>query len=308
MNQVEAFIDEANQASIAQQIYTKFKNKGEFTLPDVYPLFENKKETVRARIYTNLGIMFEKLGRGVYKCSSDSGAKSLVIEGDGKDLSMIPDGSIDAIITDHPWEDHKNLKGGSRNFIDGFNSECFSYTEEDFIEKARVLKDGHFLVEMLPEISGTNWPYLFKVMTMAEKAGFQFYAQVAWKKGKSSINMGRKKRNKEMLYFFTKGDARKMRRCNRATIDKMSGTRSLLPAEYDIAPIAPSKREHPVEKPLELLMNVIHQITEVGEIVLDQFSGSFKTMFAALATGRHSISIELQKAYVQKVVDQMSKS
>lgn len=303
MSCVEDFIEEVNQVSIAKQIHSKFKDKGEFKLPDVYPLFENKKETVRARIYTNLGIMFEKVSRGVYKCSSDNGSKSLIIEGDGKDLSMVPDESIDAIITDHPWEDHKNLKGGSRNFINGFNNKCFSYNEKDFTEKARVLKDGHFLVEMLPEISGTNWPYLFEIMKMAERAGFKFYTQVAWKKGKTSINMGRKKRNKEMLYFFTKGEARRMRRCNRATIDKMSGTRSLLPAEYDFNPIPPKKRDHPVEKPLELMMNIIHQVTEVGEIVLDQFSGSFKTMFAALATGRHSISIELQKEYVKKVVN-----
>lgn len=302
MSQVSQFIAEANQASIAQQIYAAFQKKGEFSLNDVYPLFDNAKETVRARIYLNLGVMFEKVSRGVYKCTANNGAKSLVIQGDGKDLSAIPNESIDAIITDHPWEDTANLKGSARNFIDGFENECFSYSQGDFEEKARVLKKGHFLVEMLPEISGTNWPYIFKVMQMAENAGFRFYAQVPWKKGKSSINMGRKKRNKEMLYFFTKGEARKLRDCNRA-VSKMSGTRSLLPSEYDVSPIAPSKREHPVEKPLELLMQVIHQITEVGEIVLDQFSGSFKTMLASLLMGRHSISIELQEKYVKKVID-----
>ncbi|MCD7737906.1 MAG: hypothetical protein LUH58_02545 [Lachnospiraceae bacterium] len=39
-----------------------------------------------------------------------------MIEGDGRDLSMIEDGSIDSILTDHPWLDPKSNKGGSRFF------------------------------------------------------------------------------------------------------------------------------------------------------------------------------------------------
>lgn len=305
MDQVKQFIQDTKNLSIAKKIFSEFEDKGEFSLTEVYPLFDNAETTVRARIYQNLDVMFEKVERGVYKCKTNNGSQALVIQGDGRDLSSIPDGSIDAIFTDHPYDfkENKSFKGSSRNFIAGFESECFAYNQEDFDEKARVLKKGSFLVEMMPEISGDNWKYIFHVMQLAENAGFHFYAQVPWKKGKNSINMGRKKRNKEMLYFFTKGSARKLRHCNRKTVNKMAGTRKLLPAEYDVAPIAPSKREHPVEKPIDLLMNVIHQITEVGEIVLDQFSGSFNTMLASLLSGRHAISIELQEKYVSQIVD-----
>lgn len=55
---------------------------------------------------------------------------------------MLADESVDAIVTDHPWEDSVSNKGGNRSFAD---FQCFRYTEEDFAEKDRVLKQGCFL-------------------------------------------------------------------------------------------------------------------------------------------------------------------
>lgn len=50
---------------IANNIYSCFKNKGEFTLKDAYSEYSDKpKETVRARIYDNLGIKFERITKG----------------------------------------------------------------------------------------------------------------------------------------------------------------------------------------------------------------------------------------------------
>lgn len=36
-----------------------------------------------------------------------------LIKGDGRVLSMLPDASIDCIITDHPWLDKLSNKGGN---------------------------------------------------------------------------------------------------------------------------------------------------------------------------------------------------
>lgn len=70
----------------------------------------------------------------------------VLVEGNGRDLSFLSDESIDLIINDYPWDCDSN-RGGNRNFV---NYETFTYTLEDFQEKARVLKNGSFLVEMLP--------------------------------------------------------------------------------------------------------------------------------------------------------------
>ncbi len=303
MTAVKQFIEDSNKNSIALRIYSQFKEGDTFRISEAYTVCDNANETIRARIYENLGLMFEKVARGVYRCKASNGAQSLIIEGDGKDLSQIPDNSIDAIITDHPWDDNGSYVGSKRNFIKGFENDCFNYDQADFNEKYRVLKKGHFLVESLPEISCTNWKYLNSIMEMADKAGFRFYCQVAWKKGKTSTNMGIKKRNKEVLYFFSKGMPRKLRKANRATCSKISGTTDLLPPEWDINPVFPKKRIHPVEKPIRLLQLVIEQVTCPGEIVLDQFAGSFNTIMAALSVGRHAIGIELQEKYVKKAIE-----
>ena len=82
------------------------------------------------------------------------------------------------LITDHPYRLTASLKGGNRNFAD---YDLFQYTEQDFNEKLRVLKPGHFLVEFLPEENGDNYEYLYRVKDLARKAGFEYYAKVPWK-------------------------------------------------------------------------------------------------------------------------------
>ena len=109
--------------SLANTIYSCFKDKGEFSLKDAYSENSDKpKETVRARIYDNLGVKFERVAKGLYK-TIEGDESCVVIEGDGRDLSMLEDASIDCILTDHPWLDKKSNKGGDRNVA---TYDCFT--------------------------------------------------------------------------------------------------------------------------------------------------------------------------------------
>lgn len=136
--------------------------------------------------------------------SADALASALIITGVPFDLSSLPENSVGAIltvpkervrivksaetkglggdevelITDHPYHLTASLKGGNRNFAD---YDLFQYTEQDFNEKLRVLKPGHFLVEFLPEENGDNYEYLYRVKDLARKAGFEYSAKVPWK-------------------------------------------------------------------------------------------------------------------------------
>lgn len=170
-------------------------------------------ESIRARIYEGINKgYFERVGKGLYTVTrQDDGGNDvtcMVINGDGRDLSMIPDNSVDSIITDHPYLLEKSLKGGNRNFA---NYDTFRYTEEDMREKFRILKQGHFLVEFLPEENGDNFEYLYQVKKIAKEAGLEYYATVPWKKGDFVANTGRKSKNTENVTFFTKGKARDLR-------------------------------------------------------------------------------------------------
>lgn len=88
------------------------------------------------------------------------GAGSLILERDGRNLYFLKDGSIDCIFTDHPWLDLVSNRGGNRKFAD---FSCFQYTTEDFKEKARVLKEGGFLAELLPAENENNFKYLYRI-------------------------------------------------------------------------------------------------------------------------------------------------
>ena len=56
---------------------------------------------------------------------------------------------------------------------------------------------------------------------------------------------------------------------------------------------------HPTQKPVALLERIIKASSNVGDTVLDPFSGTFTTSFVAKQLDRKSIGIELQEDYVK---------
>ena len=56
---------------------------------------------------------------------------------------------------------------------------------------------------------------------------------------------------------------------------------------------------HPTQKPVALLERIIKASSNVGDLVLDPFSGTFTTCYVAKELGRKSIGIELQDEYVK---------
>ena len=231
---------------------------------------------------------------------------------------MIPDCSIDCIITDHPYSDEKSNKGGNRDFAE---YEAFNYTLEDFKEKARVLKDGAFMVEFFAEENSNNFEYIYSCKKMAEEAGLLYYSKVDWKKGGFVSNTGRKAKNTEQMIFFTKGEPRKLKldakknkalaldnkldikglnsydvadllNINNLEVSKMKGTAMMLPTVFDIPNTEKKNRVHQAEKPIELFKQLLEYITLKGEVILDQFASSCNLGVACLESGRSAILIE----------------
>lgn len=291
--------------SISKRIWQCFQKQAQFTLKEAYKtLSDIPQESIRARIYENLGIRFDKIARGIY-CVKDGTASCVVLEGDGRDLSIFEDSSIDCIITDHPWLDEKSNKGGNRAFAE-YN--CFQYTKRDFLEKMRVLKEGCFLVEVIPEENSNNYQYLYELKQMAEEVGLQYYSKVPWKKGCFVSNTGRKAKNMQDIMIFSKGKARAMRFDKKKSMQAetecyMSGTNGMLPAYFDVEPVKKAQRIHQSELPCNLIEQIIEFLTLPGEIILDQFAGSGVVGEAALKTNRNCILIEQVTEIVDRIQD-----
>lgn len=290
--------------TLVEKIFNCFKNRGNFTLQEAYQeSMEKPQETVRARIYEKIGVKFERVAKGVYRTINCEEEQCLLIEGNGRDLSMLKDNSIDCILTDHPWLDRKSNKGGTRDFAE---YDCFRYTLNDFKEKARVLKEGCFLVEVLPAENENNYEYLYQIKNYAKKAGFLYYSKVTWKKGTFVSNTGRKAKNTQDIMFFSKGKARSMRIDKKKSdstgqIHYMSGSNGMLPTMFDIQPVSKKNKIHQSELPVELCEEILEYVTYQGEIVLDSFAGSGAVGVAALNKKRSCILIEILKENIEKI-------
>lgn len=101
------------KATIQMNLFDYFYEQDNFTIKEATELVKEVRgkrvndESIRARIYEGIdrGI-FKRVSRGVYKVESQINGTTnqcLLINGDGRDLSMIKDNSIDGIITDHPY-------------------------------------------------------------------------------------------------------------------------------------------------------------------------------------------------------------
>lgn len=323
--------------TIQMNLFQYFLDDNQFTVKEATNLVNSvmkvNNESIRARIYEGVEKgLFEKVSRGVYKVTSQiNGNRNdcLLINGDGRDLSMIPDNSIDGIITDHPYDLSKALTGGNRKFA---SYELFKYNQKDFEEKQRVLKDGAFLVEFLPEESEINYKYLFEIKDMAIKSGFKYFAKVPWKKGDFVANTGRKSKNVEDVMIFSKGEPRTLKLDAKKNIEiatknnidikgktsyevrdilinkgfdvcYMKVTNGMLPTTFDYQPRGKNDKVMEAEKPVELLESIISYISNPFETLLDQYAGSGNFVVACLNTNRNSIAIEKDEVMFNKMVE-----
>ena len=69
-----------------------------------------------------------------------------------------------------------------------------------------------------------------------------------------------------------------------------------------------STRSHPAPYPLELVEPLIRMFSFVGDTVLDPFSGTGTTSLAAARSGRNSIGVEIELAYVDMAVQRVARA
>lgn len=65
-------------------------------------------------------------------------------------------------------------------------------------------------------------------------------------------------------------------------------------------------RVHPTQKPLPLMMKIIEQFTDPGELIMDPFCGSGTTCVAATRLGRRYIGVEQNQDYVAMARERIS--
>ena len=204
-------------------------------------------------------------------------------------LKEIPDKSVDLIVTDPPYflsMGHAGSKTNAQkseqlNSNRAFNdlAICTPFYKQLFEEYARVLKDdGSFY--FFTDFRG--FAYYFPLLN----AALPVRNLIVWdkKSGPGSFYSFAH----EFIVFGT---------YKSKTKNGVGSNVWRLPAFSSGAKKTNGEKQHPSQKPWELIAKCIEDSTEQGAVVLDNFMGSGTTAVACLNTGRNFIGFELDERY-----------
>ena len=211
-----------------------------------------------------------------------------LMKGDCLELMKdIPDGSVDMVLTDPPYNIAKdnNFHTMGRTGIDfgewdkGFD--LFSYIDE----LPRICsKDANVVIF-------NDWKNVGDIARYAESKGFVIKDMLRWEKS-NPMPRNRDRRfivDYEVAVWLTMPKAKWVFNRQNDTYDRPCFKGSLTPAS--------EKTEHTTQKPLWLMEDILKTLSNVGDTVLDLFMGSGTTGAACINTNRNFIGIELDDNY-----------
>lgn len=201
---------------------------------------------------------------------------------------MIPDESIDLVVTDPPYKivtggdsdgaNSRRPKGvlkGNRKLFKHQNLKISSWMSELY----RVLKPGTHCYIF------TNVLNLKDMLIESEKVGFKLHNLLVWEKNNCTPSQYYMK-NCEYVLFLRKGKAKWINNIGKSkTVHKFNNIIG--------------EKLHPTEKPVDLLEFYIENSSNEGDIVLDPFMGSGSTAVACVNLRRHYIGFEIDDQYVK---------
>ena len=210
-------------------------------------------------------------------------------------LKTLESESVDLIVTDPPY---KIVGGGCTNIPrkdepSGIFNRRAAWTQKN--AKTGKLFDNNDIAfsTWLPEVYRVLKPNthcyimisprnLCALQTCAERVGFQFQNILIWSKNNSTPN--RYYLNSyEMILMLRKGKAK--------NINNM-GTKNVLTIKNIIG-----NKQHPTEKPVELMRIFIENSSNEGDVVLDPFMGVGSTGVACMSLNRDFIGIEIDESF-----------
>lgn len=208
----------------------------------------------------------------------------------------LPDGSVDLWLTDPPFAVDKICEVGK----DGYNMTKTNVGDKDVMQEVYDILIPAMYQKMRPGAHfymffGHKWyPQLVK---MLRAAGFIVDdTPLIWYKQRVSTMA------KDMHYMSTYEPILFGFKPPVGNILKKP-----MKNLFAISAINPQQRVHPLQRPEELLAILIEQSTEVGEVVLDTFSGSGSTLVAAHRLQRSALGFEIDEGNYLRALEWFEK-
>ena len=246
-----------------------------------------------------MGQLFEKDGHQIYW-------------GDALEvLATIPDGSVDLVFADPPYNIGKNFNGRADKWVsdEAYRQWCYQWLDL-CLEKLKPTGSLYlmaatqqmayldiYLSQKLHILSRIIWFYDSSGVQAKRHFGSLYEPILFGVKDKKQYTFNAD----DILVEAKTGAARKLVDYRKPVpsvynSQKVPGNVWEIPrvryrmAEYE---------EHPTQKPIALLERIILASSNPDDVVLDPFAGTFTTALVAKKWGRRSIGIELEEEYVK---------
>lgn len=227
-----------------------------------------------------------------------------------KGLSTIPSESIDLIFADPPYNIGKDFDGLVENWKeDEFLEWCYTWIDECY----RVLKPSgtFYLMNSTENISFLDiwcrkkffirsriiWSYDSSGVQAKKFFGSMYEPILMLVKDKNNYTF-----NSEDILVEAKTGAKRGLIDYRKNPPQPYNTMKVPGNVWEFSRVRFKMDEyenHPTQKPESLLERIIKASSNLGDLVLDPFSGSFTTSTVSKKLGRKSIGIEVNEEYVK---------
>jgi site-specific DNA-methyltransferase (adenine-specific) len=252
--------------------------------------------------------------------------------GDARNLSWIPDASVHLVVTSPPYwtlkkyEDNKNQLGEIADY-----NRFLDELDKVWRECARVLAPGGRICCVvgdvcIPRSQGRHrvMPLHADIMVRARAVGLDALTPIMWfkiangvteAKGNGAGFYGKPyqpgaiiKNDAEYILFLRKGGEYRSPSPTQKALSMLSKDEMkswLRSAWFDIKGES-TRRGHPAPYPESLAERLIKLFSFAGDTILDPFVGTGTTSLAAVTTGRNSIGIEIERAYLKMAEQRLS--
>jgi site-specific DNA-methyltransferase (adenine-specific) len=246
-----------------------------------------------------------------------------VVLGDCRSFSEVEDESVHLVVTSPPYANLKQYEPGNPDQLGhiGNYEQFLDELDRVWAECARVLVPGGRICCVVGDVNvarsngGRHYvlPLAADIRLRGRKLGLDHLQGITWYKvanikleaskssrylGKPNLPGGIIKNDTEHIVFLRKPGYRSpsgdMEAASYiATEDYIRWFRSIWD---DIR--GASLRDHPAPFPLEIASRLVRMFSFTGDTILDPFGGTGTTALAALQNGRHSITYEVEPAYI----------
>ena len=207
-----------------------------------------------------------------------------IIQGDSRDVMKTWNhDKIKLILTDPPYgmafQSNRRRRKESSDVLKGDDENAMSLLKDVIKECLPYLdEDAHVLVFC-------DWKHEPEVRDLLEDIGLEIRGVPVWVKENHSAG--------DLMHTFAPQ--------HELIVHAVKGNPIISPRLSDVFTVSRThESEHPTEKPVELLKQLINSCSSENDVVLDPFGGSGSTLIAGLKLHRDIYMIEIKEEYIQE--------